>query len=107
MRCECRREEAPWCDFAFEVAGERITMHRVVMAARSPFMRRMLLTYWRLPVCTPRPCHDKACCAACGNPLRASTESALTSSALLFCQVVNITSPAAGCRRTAGAHTGQ
>ncbi|CAK0738830.1 hypothetical protein CVIRNUC_001099 [Coccomyxa viridis] len=44
-----RREEAPWCDFAFEVAGERVTMHRAVMAARSPFMRRMLLTDWRLP----------------------------------------------------------
>ena len=52
MRCERRREEAPWCDFAFEVAGERITMHRAVMAARSPFMRRMLLTDWRLPVCS-------------------------------------------------------
>ena len=57
LRSECRREEAPWCDFAFEVAGERITMHRAVMAARSPFMRRMLLTDWRLPVCTPCPFH--------------------------------------------------
>ena len=45
-----RREEAPWFDFAFEVAGERITMHRAVMAARSPFMRKMLLTDWLLPV---------------------------------------------------------
>ena len=33
LRSECRREEAPWCDFAFEVAGERVTMHRAVMAA--------------------------------------------------------------------------
>ncbi len=45
-----RRDEAPWFDFAFEVAGERITMHRAVMAARSPFMRKMLLTDWLLPV---------------------------------------------------------
>ena len=66
LRCEHRREEAPWCDFAFEVAGERVTMHRAVMAARSPFMRRMLLTDWRLPVRTPRPCHGMACWPACG-----------------------------------------
>ncbi|CAL5223847.1 g6430 [Coccomyxa viridis] len=44
-----RREEAPWFDFAFEVAGERITMHRAIMAARSAFMRKMLLTDWVLP----------------------------------------------------------
>ena len=66
LRCEHRREEAPWCDFAFEVAGERVTMHRAVMAARSPFMRRMLLTDWRLPVRTPRPGHGMACWPACG-----------------------------------------
>ena len=68
MRCGCRREEAPWCDFAFEVARERITMHRAVMAAHSPFMRRMLLADWRLPVRRSRPCHLMASCAACGIP---------------------------------------
>ncbi|BDA48677.1 Ankyrin repeat and BTB/POZ domain-containing protein 1 [Coccomyxa sp. Obi] len=41
-----RREEAPWCDFAFVVAGERITLHRAVLAARSPFFCRMLLSDW-------------------------------------------------------------
>jgi hypothetical protein len=42
-----RREESPWCDFAFVVAGERITLHRAILAARSPFFRRQLLSDWQ------------------------------------------------------------
>ena len=49
-RCPPRRDDAPWCDFAFEVAGERISLHRAVLAARSPFFRRMLLSDWRATV---------------------------------------------------------
>ena len=50
-----RREEAPWCDFAFVVAGERITLHQAILAARSPFFCRMLLSDWRPQVGSSLP----------------------------------------------------
>ena len=84
--CPFRREDAPWFDFAFEVAGERITMHRAIMAARSPFMRKMLLTDWLLPVphFPPPEAHPKASLQSCARrhcaravPLGAEAEAEL------------------------------
>jgi hypothetical protein len=33
-------------DFAFVVAGERVELHRAVVAARAPLLRRQLLGLW-------------------------------------------------------------
>ncbi|KAK9818730.1 hypothetical protein WJX74_005054, partial [Apatococcus lobatus] len=35
-----------WCDFAFVIQGERIPLHRAILAARSPFLRRRLHNRW-------------------------------------------------------------
>ena len=51
-----------WCDFAFVIQGEHIPLHRAVLAARSPFLRRRLLSQW-LPKVS---CHDCNPAEGCG-----------------------------------------
>ena len=39
--------EAPYCNFAFVLGGEFIPLHRAILAARSPYFRKMLLEQWQ------------------------------------------------------------
>ncbi|KAK9830010.1 hypothetical protein WJX72_009170 [[Myrmecia] bisecta] len=39
--------DVPWSDFTFHICGERIPLHRAILAARSRFFRRRLLHEWR------------------------------------------------------------
>lgn len=46
--------EPLYCDFAFVVGGERISLHRALLAARSTYFRRMLNTLWQPKVTVHR-----------------------------------------------------
>ncbi|KAL3139201.1 hypothetical protein ABBQ32_005972 [Trebouxia sp. C0010 RCD-2024] len=39
--------EAPYCDFAFVIGQDFIPLHRAIMAARSPYFRKMLFDQWQ------------------------------------------------------------
>jgi BTB/POZ domain len=51
IACVMRRP-AYW-DIVFVLAGERIPLHRAVLAARSPYFHRMLRTAWLPPKVPP------------------------------------------------------
>ena len=56
MHCRCR--PAYW-DAVFVLAGERIPLHRAVLAARSSYFHKMLRTAWLPPkVPVGRPIGD-------------------------------------------------
>ena len=46
--------EPLYCDFAFVVGGERIPLHRALLAARSTYFRKMLNTLWQPKVTVHR-----------------------------------------------------
>lgn len=39
--------EAPYCDFAFVLGKDFVPLHRAILAARSRFFKKMLLSQWQ------------------------------------------------------------
>ncbi|DBA84084.1 hypothetical protein WJX77_009279 [Trebouxia sp. C0004] len=49
--------EPPYCDFAFVLGQDFLPLHRAILAARSKFFRKMLLTQWTSPADGVRTIH--------------------------------------------------
>ncbi|DBA71696.1 TPA: hypothetical protein ACH3X2_001145 [Trebouxia sp. C0005] len=49
--------EPPYCDFAFVLGQDLMPLHRAMLAARSKFFRKMLLTQWSSPADGMRTVH--------------------------------------------------